>query len=60
MNVEDMYEYYNILKIYNNVENNEFMNLIICPGGGLGNLIFQYFYFYHCSTSNASMDFLND
>ena len=50
MSKNDMYNYYNILfnKIINNkvdIINNK-MEIIICPGGGFGNILFQYFYGY--------------
>jgi hypothetical protein len=44
MNTNDMYEYYDSLICNLDVQNtvNNKMKLIIFPGGGLGNLIFQY------------------
>jgi hypothetical protein len=47
MSKEDMYNYYNYLINYKKEFNG--MNIIICPGGGLGNLLFQYFLGYSLS-----------
>jgi hypothetical protein len=46
MNSTDMYSFYNLLYKNNNIFSfdNKKMNIIICPGGGLGNLLFQYIY----------------
>jgi len=43
MSKDDMYNYYNTLFINNNFTGS---NLIILPGGGLGNILFQYFLGY--------------
>lgn len=43
MSKDDMYNYYKSLFINNNFTG---MNLIILPGGGLGNILFQYFVGY--------------
>ena len=42
MEINDMLNYYKTLEEPNIDENNE-MHIIICPGGGLGNILFQYF-----------------
>jgi len=47
MSKEDMYDYYRYINNYKKVLNG--MNIIICPGGGLGNLLFQYFLGYSLS-----------
>ena len=53
MEINDMISFYNMLnepyflsseKTQNSLENN--MHIIICPGGGLGNILFQYFNSY--------------
>jgi hypothetical protein len=44
MSEEDMYNYYNIIK-NDKIKINK-MNIIVCPGGGLGNVLFQYFNSY--------------
>jgi len=45
MEIDDMLNYYKILNnsVVEEINNNDDMHIIICPGGGLGNVLFQYF-----------------
>lgn len=54
MEINDMLNYYKTLDTNedtNEIENKE-MHIIICPGGGLGNILFQYFNGYVLSKKN--------
>jgi hypothetical protein len=45
MEINDMLNYYKTLdeSIIEEINDNKEMHIIICPGGGLGNILFQYF-----------------
>ena len=45
MEINDILNYYKTLDepINEIINNNEEMHIIVCPGGGLGNILFQYF-----------------
>jgi hypothetical protein len=58
MEINDMLNYYKTLEEIEEIDNNKEMHIIICPGGGLGNILFQYFNGYVLSKKyNCKLSF---